>query len=192
MNPLIVDTSPIEKAVNGGKVRLIQGDITALDVEAIVYYARPDLKLGAGFGNAIAVRGGPKVQEALNGTGPLPVGEAVITEAGNLKARYLVHAVGPRFQEPDTEPKLRATVLTALRRADEKGARTVALPAMGAGFYGVPLAVCARVMLDAIQEYLGGDTGLREVVICLNDRREFAAFSVELRSRNRRDGGTVR
>lgn len=176
MSLLVVDTSPVENTVNGRILRLIKGDITALDVDAIVFYARPDLKLGSGFGNAIAVRGGPKVQEALNGMGPLPTGEAVVTEAGNLKARYIVHAVGPRFQEEDLASKLRATVLNALRRADEKGVKTIALPAMGTGFYGVPLPLCARVMLDAIHEVLKGDTGLGEVIICLNDRREFATF----------------
>ncbi len=176
MNPLIVDTSPVEKTVAGKTLRLIRDDITALDVEAFVFYASPDLKLGAGFGTAIAVRGGPKVQEALNGRGPLPVGEAIVTEAGNLKARYIVHAVGPRFQEPDLEEKLRATVIAALRRADEKGVRTLAFPAMGAGFYGIPLPVCARVMMEAIHEYLKGDTGLKEVIVCLKDRREFSPF----------------
>ncbi len=176
MNPLLVDTSPVEKTVNGKTLRLIKGDLTALDVDAFVHYAQPDLKLGAGFGNAIAVRGGPKVQEALNGTGPLPVGEAVVTEAGNLKARYIVHAVGPRFQEEDLEGRLRTTVQSALRRADEKGVKTLALPAMGAGFYGIPLPVCARVTLEAIHEYLNGNTGLSEVIVCLNDGREFATF----------------
>lgn len=184
MNPLLVDTSPVEKTVNGKTLRLIKGDLTALDVEAFVHYARPDLKLGAGVGNAIAVRGGPKVQEALNGTGPLPVGEAVVTEAGNLKARWIVHAVGPRFQEEDLEARLRTTVINALRRADEKGIKTLALPAMGAGFYGVPIPVCARVMLDAIHEYLKGNTGLSAVIICVNDGREFAPFRHAIQARN--------
>lgn len=184
MNPLLVDTSPLEKTVNGKTLRLIKGDLTALDVEAIVHYARPDLKLGSGYGNAIAVRGGPQVQQALNGHGPLPVGEAVVTEAGNLKARYIVHAVGPRFQEEDLEARLRKTVVSALRRADEKGAASLALPAMGTGFYGIPLPVCARVMLDAIHEYLKGDTGVREVVVCLKDAREFASFRQAMQARH--------
>ncbi len=184
MNPLLVDTSPVEKTVNGKTLRLIKGDLTALDVEAIVHYARPDLKLGAGRGNAIAVRGGPKVQQALNGHGPVPVGEAVVTEAGNLKARYIVHAVGPRFQEEDLEARLRKTVISALRRADEKGIATLAFPAMGAGFYGVPLPVSARVTLDAIHEYLKGETGVREVIVCLKDAREFASFRQAMQARH--------
>jgi O-acetyl-ADP-ribose deacetylase (regulator of RNase III) len=75
-------------------------------------------------------------------------------------------------------------MLNSLRAADEKGVKRIALPAMGAGFYGVPLDVCARVMVAAIKKYLEGDTGLEEVVICVTDSRELAPFESRLATRN--------
>ena len=172
-----------ETTVSRGVIRLIKGDITELDVDAFVFYARPDLGLGSGFGTAVSVRGGPTVQQELAGLGPVPVGEAIVTGAGNLRAQWIVHAVGPRFQEPETEAKLRATVLSALRRADEKGIARIALPAMGAGYYGIPNDLCARVMLEAIRTYLAGPTGITEVVVCVLDTPQFTSFATRLEAR---------
>ena len=168
--------------VGSSTVRLIRGDITQLQVDAFVYYAQPGLALGSGFGGAIAVRGGPSIQKELEGRGPLETGQAVVSGAGNLEASYIIHAVGPRFNEPDTEGKLRTTVLSALRAAEEKGVRRVALPPMGAGFYGVPLPVCAQVMLSAIKSYLEGPTQIEEVIICAGDSREYAPFEAQFAS----------
>jgi O-acetyl-ADP-ribose deacetylase (regulator of RNase III) len=110
-----------EKKVGKSTLRVIKGDITDTEVEAFVFYARPDLKLGTGHGNAIAVRGGPSIQKELDEMGTTNVGDAVVTEAGKLKAKRIVHAVGPAFLENDIESKLRNTVLGALKRADEAG-----------------------------------------------------------------------
>lgn len=169
-------------------VRLVRGDITELDVDAFVFYARPDLMLGSGFGTAIAQRGGPSIQKELSTLGPVEAGQAVVTAAGKLKARYIVHAVGPRFHEPDTEGKLRATVLNCLKAAEQKGARRVALPPMGAGFYAVPLELCSRVMIEAIQAYLEGETQIQEVVLCVVDQREFAPLQAQLALLNQQEG----
>ena len=167
---------PIHRSI----VRLVRGDITELDVEAFVFYARPDLALGSGFGTAISQRGGPSVQKELSTLGPLGTGQAVVTGAGKLKAKYIVHVVGPRFNEPDTESKLRLSVLSALKAAEEKGVQRIALPPMGTGFYAVPLELCSRVMLEAIQTYLQGETGIREVLLCVMDQREFSPFEARL------------
>ena len=94
---------PDELKVKQSLIRLMKGDITALEIEAFVYYARPDLVLGTGFGGAISVRGGPKIQEELKKLGVIRTGEAVTTSAGNMKAKYIIHAAGPRFQEEDLE-----------------------------------------------------------------------------------------
>lgn len=166
--------------VGHGSVRLIRGDITDLEVDAFVFYARGDLALGSGFGTAISQRGGPAIQKELGELGPVETGHAVVTGAGKLKAAWIVHAVGPKFNEPDTEGKLRRTVLSALAAAEEKQIRRIALPAMGAGFYAVPLDLCARVMVEAIQDHLRGETGIEEVVICVVDQREFAPFEAHL------------
>lgn len=152
------------------------GDLTMLETEAIVHYAQPDLKLGAGFGNAIAVRGGMTIQEELSTLDPISVGEAVITGAGDLKADYIIHAVGPRFQEPNTEDKLYKTMLHVLHLAEEKDIKRIAFPPMGTGFYGISLDVSSKIMLSAIRSHLSEKSNLREVMICVMDKREYLAF----------------
>jgi O-acetyl-ADP-ribose deacetylase (regulator of RNase III) len=166
--------------VGSRTLKLIVGDLTALDIEAFVFYAAHTLLLGSGFGTAVTVRGGPKIQEELNDLAPLKTTEAVVSGAGELLARYIVHAVGPRFQEEATEGKLRTTMQNALRAADAKGIKALAFPPMGAGFYGIPLPVCAEVMISSLVEYLSGDTGIAEVVICAQDRREYEPFVKQL------------
>jgi O-acetyl-ADP-ribose deacetylase len=175
-----------ELRVNQRVIRLVKGDIADLEIEAFVYYARPNLVLGSGFGTAISLRGGPQIKEELKKLGSIGTGEAVVTGAGTMKAKHIIHAVGPRFQEEDTEGKLRATVLSALMRAEEKKIKRLAFTAMGAGFYGVPLDLCARVCLAAVREYLESPTGLEEAVFCLNDFREYQPFQARLKEM--RDG----
>jgi O-acetyl-ADP-ribose deacetylase (regulator of RNase III) len=174
------ETVSDEMRVGYSGVRLVRGDITLLEVDAFVFYARPDLALGTGFGTAISQRGGPAIQKELNQLGPVDTGHAVVTGGGKLNAHFIVHAVGPRFNEPDTEAKLRSTVLATLKAAEEKGVRRIALPPMGAGFYAVPLELCARVMVKTIQEYLQGETAIEEVFLCVMDQREFAPFAAQL------------
>lgn len=170
-----------EKKVNETTIRLIKGDITDIDVEAFVFYARPNLKLGAGFGNAISVRGGPSIQKELDEHAtPVDIGEAVVTDAGKLKAKYIIHAVGPAFQEPNTEDKLRNTVINSLKRADEKGIQQVAFPLMGAGFYGVPMDVSAQITLGTIKDYLRNETKVKEVIVVALDNRELEPFQKQL------------
>ncbi len=172
---------PDELKFNKKTIRLMTGDITGLEVEAFVYYARPDLVLGSGFGGAISVRGGPKIQEELKKLGTIATGEAVVSAAGNMKAKYIIHAVGPRFQEEDTEGKLRKTTLNVLRQAGEKGIKQLAFPAMGVGFYGIPLDLCARITLGEVKKHLEGQTSLEEVIFCLRDSREYKPFQEELK-----------
>lgn len=171
-----------QKKINNRVLSLVQSDVTELEVDAFVYYAQPDLALGTGFGTAITVRGGPTIQQELNELGPIETGQAVVSAAGKLTADWIIHAVGPRFNEEDTEGKLRTTVLNCLKAADEKGVKRLALPPMGAGFYMVPLDVCARVMIETIQGYLEGDTNIEEAVLCVMDRREYVPFESQLAS----------
>jgi O-acetyl-ADP-ribose deacetylase len=172
---------PDELKVNGKIVRLMIGFIVDLkDVDGIVYYARPDLKLGAGFGTAISTQGGPKVQAELKNTGGAGVTDVVVTGGGNLPARYILHAVGPRFQEEDSEAKLRTTTINTLRKAEEYKMHRIAFPAMGAGFYGIPLEACARITLGAAGEFLEKAAELKEVVFCLRDLRELNVFRAHL------------
>jgi O-acetyl-ADP-ribose deacetylase (regulator of RNase III) len=161
-------------------IRLVNSDITDTEIECFVYYARPDLKLGAGLGGAIAVRGGPEIQKTLDDLAPIGPCEAVITDAGNLKSRFIIHANGPKFQEEEAESKLKTTILNLLKLADEKGIKQLALPAMGTGFYGIPLDRSADVCLNTVKEYLQNKTGIEEIVFCAIDSREYMPFKAQL------------
>ena len=157
-------------------VRLVKGDITELEVDAFVFYAQPDLALGSGFGGMIAVRGGAAIQKELDEMAPIAEMEAVVSGSGKLAADHIIHAVGPRFREDDIEPKLLATMEHCFLRAEEKGVKTLAFPAMGAGYYGVPATTSATVMLEAMGNHLTGRTGLKEVTVCVLDSSQFKAF----------------
>ena len=166
----------LETMNKASTIHLEIGDLTTMEIEAIVFYAQHDLVLGSGFGNAIAVRGGSSIQEELKTSGTISTGEAVITSAGELKSNYIIHAVGPRFQESDIEEKLITTMQNVLRIAEEKQIREICFPPMGTGFYGIPLELSARVMFEVIQKHLSGNTVLEKLVICLIDQREYKAF----------------
>jgi O-acetyl-ADP-ribose deacetylase (regulator of RNase III) len=167
-------------------LRLTQQDITDFEVEAIVFYARTDLALGSGFGSAITRRAGPAVKAELDKIGSIKPTEAVITAAGNMKARYIVHAAGPTFQEEQLEEKLRTTILNTLQCAAEKGIRQIAFPPMGAGFYGVPLSSCREIMLRSFKEYLNKGGAIQEIIVCANDPREYRALQPILQNLQRK------
>lgn len=177
MSPVVA--SELKTTIGSAGVRVVREDITESDVDAFVYYAQPDLALGSGFGGAIGVRGGASIQKELNELakeGPIATGQAVVTGGGKLKAEQIIHAVGPRFQEDSIEEKLSQTMQSVLQLAEERKMKTLAFPAMGAGYYGIPAPVSARVMLDALRAHLTGDTGIQEVTICVLDTPQFNAF----------------
>jgi O-acetyl-ADP-ribose deacetylase (regulator of RNase III) len=151
-----------------------------MEVDAFVFDITEDVKLGSGHGSAIQQRGGVKIQEALDEIGRCPVGEAVITAGGLLKAKHIIHANGPKFCEPDEEGKLRRATQAALALADENGLTTLAFPPMGSGLYQVPIDLCARVTVDAVVEHLAGETSLREVLFVIPDSRERGAFEARI------------
>lgn len=171
---------PVEKKINQTTVRLEKGDLTKLEVDAFVFYARNDLELGSGFGTAIQSRGGDSIKKELAAIGGIRAGEVAITRAGNLPAKFILHACGPKFQEADTEAKLRDCMRSTLFLADRQGIKTMAFPPMGAGFYGVPLPLCAEVMWSSIQTFLKEKNSLETIVLCVIDRREFAAFQQKM------------
>ena len=174
----------ITKQINQCTIRLEKGDITDFEVEAFIFYAREDLQLGAGFGNAIAVRGGPSIQKQLDEFGGANVEDVFITDAGNMKAKYIIHAVGPKFQEENSETKLASTVNNALKMAAEKDIKQVAFPAMGAGFYGIPLPVCAEIMIETVKDYLDVKGGFKEIIIRVIDSREYDPFLTQFEKFN--------
>jgi O-acetyl-ADP-ribose deacetylase (regulator of RNase III) len=171
-----------EKKIGSGTLKVVKDDITMLEVEAFVFYTQPDLQLGSGYGNAISTRGGPAIQKELDEIGQAKVTEIVVTSGGKLKAKHILHAVGPAFQEPDMNAKLESTTINALKKAEQQGASKVALPAMGAGFYGVPLPESARITIAAIEKHMSNGGKLEQIILCLNDNRELKAFEAAVKA----------
>ncbi|TDJ61531.1 MAG: macro domain-containing protein [Nitrospina sp.] len=167
--------------VNNSEIELVQGDITESDTDAIVNAANSQLVLGAGVAGAIRTKGGPAIQEECNAIGHCPVGGAVITSGGNLKARHVIHAVGPRQGEGNEEEKLKNATLSSLKVAEENNLKSITFPAISTGVYGFPLDACARIMLTTVKEYLSGPTKIERVVFALIDDQSFKAFKDQLK-----------
>lgn len=180
VTPVGMKCPPVEKKVGKSAIRLQQGDLTALPVDAWVFYAKENLEIGSGYGTAIQMRGGVAVRNALKEIGSLKMGEAAVTTAGEMKAKQIIHAVGPKFQEPGMEKKLDDCMKSSLKAARDNGMKRVAFPLMGHGFYGVPGALSARVMLENIRAHLSGETSLEEVIICVQDLHQYVPVKEQL------------
>jgi len=109
---------PVEKTIGNTTIKLQHGDLTALPVDAFVFYAKEDLDLGSGYGTAIQTRGGLGVKKELDEIGSIGMGEAVITAAGSLNAKHIIHACGPKFREENEEEKLRNCMMSSLKVAN--------------------------------------------------------------------------
>jgi O-acetyl-ADP-ribose deacetylase (regulator of RNase III) len=163
------------------QLEILEGDITEQEVDAIVNPANAQLQLGSGVAGAIRERGGPSIQEECNRIGGTPVGTAVMTGAGHLKAKRVIHAVGPAMGEGDEDKKLASAVRAALALADRRGLKSLAMPAISTGNFGFPMDRAARIILTEIQRFLQGGTKLERVVICLHGDEAFQTFKKELR-----------
>jgi len=170
----------MELSLAGKKLRLVQGDITEQDTDAIVNAANSQLQLGAGVAGAIRSKGGPSIQQECDRIGGTPVGTAVITGGGQLRANYVIHAVGPRLGEGDEEPKLAAATRSALAVAEAHGLRSIALPAISTGIFGFPIARAADIMLGVTADYLPKANNLQTVVFCLFSPADLQVFSEAL------------
>ncbi len=153
--------SKVEKVILLGdrEIQIVTGDITSEEVDAIVNAANSNLAHGGGVAGAIVRAGGYEIQresdEYVRKHGPVPTGEAVVTGAGNLKAKYVIHAVGPvwrggKANEPDL---LRSAVYSALSRAHELELKSLAMPAISMGIFGFPHDLGTRIVLRAIKEF---------------------------------------
>ena len=167
-------------SVKNSSIKIVQGDITDLDTDVIVNAANAQLILGGGVAGAIRLKGGPKIQEECNEIGGTFVGGAVITTGGNLKAKYVIHAVGPRMGEGDEDSKLTNAVLNSLKLTDEHGLKTIAFPAISTGIFGYPIEKCAKIMIFTIKKYLAGETQIKEVIFCLYTNSDYEVFNKKL------------
>ncbi len=158
------------------RVQIVQGDITAMGVDAIVNAANNDLKLGAGVAGAIRKKGGPSIQEECDTIGPIAVGEAAITGAGDLPALYVIHAASMSLGGETTEDNLRSSVKNSLLIAKDKGLKSIAFPAIGTGVAGFAVDRCAEVMLKEVKEHLSGGTSLEKIYFVLFGQDAYNAF----------------
>jgi O-acetyl-ADP-ribose deacetylase (regulator of RNase III) len=164
------------------RLRIVEGDITLLDIEVIVNAANKHLQLGGGVAGAIRRRGGPAIQAECDRLAPIDVGEAVITGGGNLKAKYVIHSVGPVNGEGDEEAKLTRATINSLRIAAERKIRSLAFPAISTGIYGFPIQECSRIMLRASLDFLKRNGFPREIVFCLYGAEAYDVFRKTLGS----------
>jgi O-acetyl-ADP-ribose deacetylase (regulator of RNase III) len=147
-----------------------QGDITEMDVDAIVNAANNDLMLGAGVAGAIRRKGGESIQKECNEIGSIPVGYAAITGAGELKARHVIHAASMGLGGIHTTAKtLRTSTVHSLRLASERKLKTIAFPAIGTGVSGFPMDECAVIMLGEAAQHLKAGSSLETIYFVLFD-----------------------
>jgi O-acetyl-ADP-ribose deacetylase len=160
------------------RIRIVEQDIASLDVDAVTNAANDHLWMGAGVAGALKKTGGDEIEREAMSKGPIAVGDAVVTGGGRLKARHVIHAAVMRQFVPrsNAEDVARAT-RSALARAEEIGARTLALPALGTGVGGLAREDCARVMIAAVREHTGT---VEEVVFALRGRDAVREFEREL------------
>lgn len=155
-------------------IEFVKGDITEQDVDAIVNAANTSLWLGSGVAGAIRMKGGPAIQQECDRIGPIPLGEAAITGGGRLKARYVIHAAAMDLGGGVSAESCRAATLHSLERAEEKGLRIIAFPAIGTGVGGLDLAECAGTMLEAVRGFQ--PKSLARVVFVLFDAHALEVF----------------
>jgi O-acetyl-ADP-ribose deacetylase (regulator of RNase III) len=169
--------------VDGRLLALAQGDITRIEADAIVNAANSALAGGGGVDGAIHRAGGPSIMAELRERYEgCPTGEAVVTGAGDLPARWVIHAVGPRWAggARGEEQLLRSAYRASMARAAEVGARNVTFPAISCGIYGYPLDEGARVALETVTDALLGDTTVERATFVLYSRETYDAFASAL------------
>ncbi len=169
-----------ELQVHNSEIKLVQGDITDQKVDAIVNAANAQLQLGGGVAGAIRRRGGSSIQKECNAIGSTFVGGAVITGGGDLPAKHVIHAVGPRQGEGNEDEKLLNATRNSLKIMDEHELSTIAFPAISTGIFGYPIDRCAKIMLQTAIEYLRGTTSIKTVIFCLFSSEDYHLFEAEL------------
>ena len=160
-----------------GRVELLEGNIAEQDVDAVVNAANTDLLLGSGVAGAIASAGGPSIQAECTAHGPIGLGEAAITGAGQLPARFVIHAAAMvRQREGADADSVRSSVRRSLELAREHGLRSIALPAIGTGVGGFSLQECAEISLEEARAHLAAETSVELVRFVLFGEPAYRVF----------------
>ncbi len=147
------------------EVEAYLGDITKLEVDAIVNAANTHLRMGGGVAGAIKRAGGKEIEDEAVKQGPIKIGEAVATTAGRLKAKYVIHSPTMELDFRTDEEKIRLAMKAALNKADELGIESIAFPALGTGVGGFPKDRAAEVMVEELKKHIDAGTGLKKVIL---------------------------
>lgn len=160
------------------RITLKAGDIASEAVDAIVNAANSALDLGSGVASAIRAQGGPSIQTECDRIGPIEVGAAVVTGAGELPARFVIHAATMPPGGVATELSVRGAMRSALARARERGVKTLAVPALGGGVAGFSLQRCAEILLEEARAHAAQATTLEEIRFVLFGEPAYRMFEM--------------
>jgi O-acetyl-ADP-ribose deacetylase (regulator of RNase III) len=173
----------MEVKINRGTLSLVEGDITKQDTEAIVNAANKSLRGGGGVDGAIHRAGGPRILEECIKIGGCETGEAVITTGGDLKARYVIHTVGPIYKDGRRgEPKLLENAyMNSLKLASSRGIKTIAFPSISTGAYGYPLEEAAKIALKTAINYLKEHSDIELIRFVLFGEKTYRVYEKVLK-----------
>ena len=158
------------------QIEIIQGDITQQEVDAIVNAANNHLWMGAGTAGAIVRAGGREIEDEAIRQGPIAIGEAIVTGAGDLNCQHVIHAAAMGQDLHTSADKIRASTHNSLMRAEELGLASIAFPALGTGVGGFDYRRAAEIMLSVCSEHSGSDKSVRTIRFVLFDERAYEAF----------------
>ena len=172
----------MEKKIDSTVIALVLGDITVEETDAIVNAANSGLRGGGGVDGAIHRAGGPSIMEECRKIGSCPTGQAIVTGGGTLKARYVIHTVGPVYRGGSRKEAelLKSAYLESLNRVTEKGLKSVSFPAISAGVYGYPLEEAARIALTIAIDYVKNHQGIELIRFVLFSHDIYDVFLSEL------------
>ena len=173
----------MEVKINKSTLSLVEGDITKQDTDAIVNAANKSLRGGGGVDGAIHRAGGPKILEECIRIGGCETGQAVITTGGNLKAKYVIHTVGPVYRDgKHGEPELlESCYRNSLKLASSKGLKSIAFPSISTGAYGYPMDQAAEIALRTVIDYLKNNTDIELVRFVLFGKEAYKTYEENLK-----------
>ncbi len=164
----------------GVTIEVVHGDITKLEVDAIVNAANTHLYMGGGVAGAIKRAGGKEIEEEAVKKGPIKIGEAVVTSAGKLKAKFVIHAPTMELDFKTDEQKVRLAMKAALKKAEELGIESIAFPALGTGVGGLQKDLVAKIMVEELRKHIESGTRLKKVIFVDINKDQVEAFRKEV------------
>jgi O-acetyl-ADP-ribose deacetylase (regulator of RNase III) len=172
----------MEVLLKNTNIKLFQGDITTLEVDAIVNAANNRFWMGGGVAGAIKRKGGSVIEKEAVAQGPKPVGDVVVTGAGNLPAKYVIHAAVMEQDLMTNAQIIAKATLNTLKKSEELGVNSLAFPAFGTGVGRFPLKECAKIMLGEAFDFLrkGKDIKVKSIIFALYDKEAYQAFQEEM------------